>query len=170
MSTSVMAYEAIYPATPVGEVQVRTLPAATGLVARVEGAYFAHANTLFRRLFSYIGQHGIAMTVPVEARMQPGEMMFFAGAADHAKCVTNDAQVSVLPIPPRTVVALGARGGYTAENFAETAAALQAWLDQHPQYLASGPAYGVYWNGPFRPWFLKRYEVHVPVISTTATP
>ena len=27
----------------------------------------------------------------------------------------------------------------------------------------AGPAYAVYWNSPFTPWFLKRYEVHVRV-------
>lgn len=163
MSAKVFGYEAAYPPTERGAVQIRTLPAATGIVARVDGAYFAHANTLFRRLFKYIQRQGIAMTIPVEAQMQPGQMLFYVGAGDLGKVVTNDPQVTVVAVPARTVAALGARGGYTADNFAETAAALQAWLAQHPQYRTNGPAYGVYWNGPFRPWFLKEYEVHVPV-------
>jgi len=163
MSSEILGYEAAYAPTEPGAVQVRTLPAATGLVARVDGAYFDHANTLFRRLFRYIQSHGIAMTVPVEVHMQPGQMLFYVGAGDLGKCVTNDPHVTVVMVPPRTVAALGARGGYTASNFAQTAAALQAWLAAHPQYRTNGPAYGVYWHGPFRPWFLKRYEVHVPV-------
>jgi hypothetical protein len=29
--------------------------------------------------------------------------------------------------------------------------------------VAAGEAYAIYWNSPFVPGFLKRYEVHVPV-------
>ncbi|MCX7846638.1 MAG: heme-binding protein [bacterium] len=157
------AYEAAYTPTPRGQVLVRQLPPATVLVTRVEAPYFAHANQLFRRLFAYIQRHGIAMTVPVEARMNPAEMWFYVSQADIGKCVTNDALVQVVSVPQRHVVALGARGGYTAANFAETAQALQAWLAAHPAYRTNGAPYGVYWHGPFRLWFLKHYEVHIPI-------
>lgn len=157
------AYEAIYEPTEVGHVVVRDLPAATALVTRVDGPYFPNANTLFRRLFAYIQRNGIAMTVPVEARMEPGEMLFYVGAADAHKCVTNDPLVQVVVTSPRRVAALAARGGYTQSNFEETADALRKWLAAHPEYRTNGAPYGVYWHGPFRPWFLKRYEVHVPV-------
>ncbi len=28
---------------------------------------------------------------------------------------------------------------------------------------AAGEPFAVYWDGPFKPWFMKRAEVHVPV-------
>jgi hypothetical protein len=69
----------------------------------------------------------------------------------------------VVEVQERLVVSLGARGGYSEKNFVEVRDKLQDWLSIQPQLEATGPAYGVFWNGPFLPGFLKRFEVHVPV-------
>jgi hypothetical protein len=69
-------------------------------------------------------------------------------------------------MPARQVAARGDRGGYSAANFAQTRDELLAWLAVQPGVEAAGPAYAIYWNGPFTPWLLKRSEVHVPVRPT----
>ena len=35
---------------------------------------------------------------------------------------------------------------------------------------AAGEAYGVYWNAPYVPFFMKRFEVHVPVKKAKTLP
>jgi hypothetical protein len=71
--------------------------------------------------------------------------------------------VVVLTRPERLVVSHGGRGGYSRSHFEEARAAALAWLATRPDLVADGPAYAVYWNSPFMPGFLKRYEVHIPV-------
>ena len=53
---------------------------------------------------------------------------------------------------------------------AVTRGLLLAWLAARPDVEAAGAPYGVYWNAPYVPPFLKRFEVHVPVRPRTAAP
>lgn len=71
--------------------------------------------------------------------------------------------VVVLTRPERLVVSHGGRGSYTRAHFEEARAAALAWLATRPDLVADGEACAVYWNSPFMPGFLKRYEVHIPV-------
>jgi hypothetical protein len=57
----------------------------------------------------------------------------------------------------------GERGGYSRANFEKARATLLAWLAGQPAVEAAGEPYAVYWNAPYVPFFLKRFEVHVPV-------
>jgi hypothetical protein len=106
------------------------------------------------------------MTVPVEAQIDEAAMYFWV-APDEVPKVTGPAGgVEVIRMPARQVAARGDRGGYSAANFAQTRDELLAWLAVQPGVEAAGPAYAIYWNGPFTPWLLKRSEVHVPVRPT----
>jgi hypothetical protein len=158
-----MATEQAFPPTAPGVNELKTLPAGTLLKAAKAGNYFENNNGLFRPLFNYISSHDIKMTVPVEAQIDEAAMYFWV-APDEVPKVTGPAKgVEVIQMPPRQVAVRGARGGYSEEKFAETRDALLAWLAQRTDVEAAGPAYAVYWNGPFTPWLLKRSEVHVPV-------
>ena len=66
-------------------------------------------------------------------------------------------------MPARFVASIGGKGSYSREKFEKARAALIRWLTLRKDVEPMGAAYAVYWNGPFTPWFLKRYEVHVPV-------
>jgi effector-binding domain-containing protein len=158
-----MAYEQAFPPTPPGHTELKTLPAGTLLKASVEGNYFAQSNRLFRPLFSYISSNDIKMTVPVEAQIDRAAMYFWVAPSELAKVRSAGEGVEVIKIPERRVAALGARGSYSEDNFAKTRDDLLAWLAQRPDVEAAGPAYAVYWNGPFTLWWRKEYEVHVPV-------
>lgn len=163
LHSSAVAYEQAFPPTPPGRTELKTLPAGTLLKASAEGNYFAESNRLFRPLFSYISANDIKMTVPVEAQIDHAAMYFWVAPSELTKVRPARDDVEVIQIPERRVAALGARGSYSPENFAKTRAALLAWLALNPEVEAAGPAYAVYWNGPFTLWWRKEYEVHVPV-------
>ena len=107
------------------------------------------------------------MTTPVEADINPGKMRFFVGEKDLKKPTPNTSAITVRDLEPMTVVAIGIRGSYSEENFKENKNALLKWLEENPSYVQTGPAYGVYWDGPFIPWFLKRSEIHLPIQPRT---
>ena len=157
------AYEHAYPRTDSGAFEIKELPPARVLLTRSDEPYFDRSNELFGRLFSYIDERDIPMTVPVEMRSEPGTMIFFVGSEAGDRELDSAGAVTVEEFPARLVASHGARGSYTAENFQEAAARLREWLDQQTELKPAGKPYAVYWHGPFVPGFLKRYEVHIPV-------
>jgi len=156
-------YESAFARTNAGVAEIKTLGPAKALAAATDGVYFDTGNALFGRLFRYIRDHNVAMTVPVQAEIQPARMLFFVGAGDAARSLPDTEAVTVETLPQRQVASLGARGGYSRRNFERAAAELRAWLAARPDYEAAEDAYAVYWSSPFVPAFLKRYEVHIPV-------
>lgn len=168
--SSAMATEQAFPPSPIGAAELKTLPAGVLLKASAAGNYFEQSNRLFGPLFRYISSHEIAMTTPVEAKIDGAAMFFWVANSQRAKVAGSTAAVEVVEIPERWVASLGARGSYTAKNFAQTSDQLLAWLGQQKNVEAAGSPYGVYWNGPFTPGFLKRFEVHVPVRSVAPAP
>jgi effector-binding domain-containing protein len=158
-----MAIEQAFPPTVPGVNELKTLPAGTLLKATRSGNYFAESGGLFRPLFNYISTHDIKMTVPVEAQIDKAAMYFWVAPAEVPKVTGPAAGVEVIQLPARQVAARGARGAYSAANFEKTTQELLDWLAEQTGVEAAGPAYAVYWHGPFTPWLLKRSEVHVPV-------
>ena len=161
----IMSASEAFPPTPVGQIELKTLPAGTLLKSTGTKSYFEQSNGLFGPLFRYISSHDIAMTTPVEAQINPGSMYFWVAESEQQKVAGNAGGVEVIAQPERLVASLGVRGGYSEENFEKARDQLETWLQQQKDIEATGPAYAVYWHGPFRPWFAKRSEVHVPVRS-----
>ncbi|MBL9189462.1 MAG: heme-binding protein [Opitutaceae bacterium] len=159
-----MAAVEAFPRSPVGAPELKTLPAGLLLKAAGKGNYFEQSNNLFRPLFNYISTHDIAMTTPVEATIDGAAMYFWVAESEQAKVAGDSAGVEVVKIPERRVASLGTRGSYSAANFAKARDELLAWIATRTDVAPGGPAYAVYWNGPFVPGFLKRFEVHVPVV------
>jgi effector-binding domain-containing protein len=160
---ALMSAENAFSPTEPGITEVKTLPAGVLLKATGQGSYFEESNRLFRPLFRYISSRDIAMTTPVETTIANAAMFFWVASSEVAK-VNGDADgVEVIRVAERSVASRGARGSYSQSNFEQTRDELLAWLQTQPEIVAAGEAYAVYWNGPFTPWFIKRYEVHVPV-------
>lgn len=157
------SYEEAYGMTDVDLVEVKTVPPSKVLVAEGDGQYFDRANNLFMRLFNYIKDNDVAMTVPVEARVEKARMVFYVGTKDSVKNLKDNSQVKVVDKPERTVVSIGVRGSYTEKNFVEARDRLEEWLYGQDGYESTGKPYAVFWNGPFVPGFMKRFEVHIPV-------
>lgn len=89
--------------------------------------------------------------------------VFWVAESERTKVAGNEAGVEVINIPERRVASHGARGGYSRANFEKARATLLAWLAAQSAVEAAGEPYGVYWNAPYVPFFLKRFEVHIPV-------
>ena len=157
------AYESAFDKTPVGTIEIKTLPAARLLAAHGEGNYFQENNGLFRPLFRYIQDNDIAMTIPVEAEIEPSIMYFYLGTDYEESELSDTERVQVTELPERTVLSLGVRGSYSEKNFNEAKAELLTWLSEQDDWIATGAARGIYWNGPFSIGFLKRAEVHIPI-------
>jgi len=157
-----MAYEQAFPKTPEGEVTVRTLPAGRIMTTAAEGSYFEQSGRLFSRLFDYIRANDVSMTVPVEGDLDRAAMRFYAGSDAPGDLADTDA-VRVETVPERTVASIGGQGAYSEGNLKDALGRLEAWLISQDRWRADGEPYAVYWNGPFTPWFMKRFEVHLPV-------
>lgn len=159
------AYESAYPMTAAGFCEIKTLPAGTVLTTSTRGKYFDENNRLFMRLFQAINRNKVPMTTPVEAKMKPGTMVFYL---DPASAKRKDLQlpegVSRQNLPERNVASVGIRGGYSRASYESNLAKLRGWLKGQGPWEEAGEPYAVYWNSPFMLPFLKRSEVHVPVV------
>lgn len=153
-----------YARTAPGQIEIKELPAARLMISKTEQPYFSSNSKLFGKLFSYIREKEIPMTTPVEAKINPGTMIFYMDAASAVRTdLKPGAEVELQNLEARTVVAVGIRGSYSKENYEEGLALLKEWLKTQPQVEVIGEPYAVYWNSPFVPFFLKQSEVHLPV-------
>jgi hypothetical protein len=165
--TLAMAAEEAFSPAPVGKPEVATLPAGLLLRSAGDGPYFENANARFGPLFRYISKHDIRMTTPVEGHVGESAMYFWVAESEQHKAIAAENGVEVVKVGERLVARLGARGGYSEINYNETCDALLAWVATQSGYRAKGEPYGVFWNGPFTPSFLKRYEVHQLVVRSS---
>ena len=157
----------MYPRTPSGVIEIKTIPEARILVTEADGSYFDESNQLFGRLFAYIKAHEIPMTAPVEGSLdEDARMTFYVGPQAGHEDLYDEEKVRVLLLPERTVVSIGARGSYKEKNVRKHLEKLESWLAEKPDYEVAGSAYSVFWNPPFIPWFLRHFEVHVPIKSS----
>jgi len=163
MIKNIYGVEQAFKKTPVGKIEIKVIPESTVLVAESSGNYYGGRNDLFRRLFSYISENNVAMTVPVEARVENAQMKFYVGTKDKIKALKDQGSVQVVTVPQRTVLSIGIRGAYTESSFIKAKTQLEQWLTNNKEYRQAGEAYAVFWDAPFMPWFLKRSEVHITV-------
>lgn len=167
MIKNIYGVEEAFKKTPAGSIEIKVIPESTVLVTESSGNYYGRRNDLFRRLFNYISKNNIAMTTPVEARVEHAQMKFYVGTKDKLKAIKDDSNVHVTTVPTRTVVCIGIRGAYSEGNFTKAKAQLEQWLKDNNGYQPTGDAYAVFCDAPFMPWFLKRSEVHIPVENIT---
>lgn len=156
------AYETAFAKTPVDEIEVRTLPPARLISVATQGSYFDRADDLFKRLFNYISNNDISMTVPVEGQLDRAQMRFYLGQ-DAPDTPRDGEGVEVIEVPSRMVASIGGSGSYSAPNVGAARQRLESWLADQEQWAIDGEPYAVFWNGPFTLWFMKRFEVHVPI-------
>lgn len=156
----------MYPKTRAGTIEIKTIPESTILVTESDGSYFDQSNRLFYRLFDYIKAHDIPMTAPVEGSLEEeARMIFYLRPQVREEGFPDEGGVRVIRMPEREVASIGVRGSYREGNVRKYHAKLEEYLAGQDQYEAVGPAYSVFWNPPYIPWFLRRFEVHIPVKS-----
>lgn len=158
------ATQAIYPKTAVGEIEIKRLPASKLVSSKTTRNYFSSDNGLFRPLFRFLQQNELAMTTPVESQMDPGQMYFHLQHDGPNSELILAEGLELHGVKERLVASIGARGGYTEENFNAAKSKLFHWLERQPKYRADyTQVRGIFWNSPMIPFFFKRFEVHVPV-------
>lgn len=167
ISSDTMAYEQAFAKTAVNKIEVRLLPPARLLATGLPGAYFDKSGKLFSRLFDYIRNNEVAMTVPVEGDLNRAEMRFYVGT-DSPPTLEESETVKLVDVPARRVASIGGRGSYSESNIDKARVRLEAWMATQTEWTAAGAPYAVFWNGPFTPWFMKRFEVHLPIKSANA--
>ncbi|MFO7724426.1 MAG: heme-binding protein [Oceanipulchritudo sp.] len=156
--------EKAFERTAPGEIEIKVLPAGRLLENHgTGGSYFEQSGKLFGPLFSYIKAHNISMTTPVEASIEPGMMAFWVAPGQEERAEEASEGVKVRDVPERKVASIGARGGYSRENFEEAREKLLEWIAGQDGLATTGEPFAVYWNGPMTPWFLKTFEVMVEV-------
>ena len=158
-----LAYEKAFEGTKPRVIEVKTIPERTLIVANRGGSYFEANNSMFGNLFRYIKDNDVSMTVPVKADIEPGRMYFYVGEKDLKKDLRDTDSVKVITEPARVVLSIGVRGGYSENNFEQAREKLFDHLAASEEWKKSGAAYAIFWNGPYVPALMKRFEVHVPV-------
>ena len=149
--------------TPSGVTEIKDIPESVVIESSANGEYFDKSNGLFIHLFNYIRDNDIPMTVPVEAGISSANMRFYIIGEQENRKLEDGREVKVIRVPAKKVASLGMRGSYSESNVKSAEKKLVEWITSSGKYKQTGLPYAVYWNSPFRLWFLKHYEIHVPV-------
>lgn len=155
---------------------------------RVDTDFEAAGNQAFRRLFGYISGKNrsrvkIDMTAPVVQESVSEEIAMTAPVVQqqdrrgwrvafvvpdlynwHNAPEPIDPEVSLRLVPERTMAVLRFSGGWSGERFKAKEAELRASLADRG-WTPDGPAVFARYDPPFKPWFLRRNEVMIPVIA-----
>ena len=162
-----MAYRQAYSKTKTGVIEVKDIPAASVMEASgVSGSsYFKDrgGSSPFMKLFRYIQSNNIPMTTPVEVNPDANNMRFYSDS--NSRQMSETTEVAVKQLPARTVLSIGITGSYSQENFDKAQKKLLDFLSKNSQYEVIEEAYAVYWDGPYKPFFLKHAEVHIPILK-----
>lgn len=152
----------------------------------VDAEFEAAGNQAFRRLFGYISgknrsQVKIDMTAPVVQEAMSEKIAMTAPVIQqqddrgwrvafvvpdlynwHNAPTPTDPEVSLRLVPERTMAVLRFSGGWSGERFKAKEAELRATLADRG-WTPEGPAVFARYDPPFKPWFLRRNEVMIPV-------
>lgn len=172
-----------------GEFEIRAYEPQLLAETEVSGVDFeAASNVAFRRLFRYISgdnqqRRKVDMTAPVTQQPEPGKIAMTApvtqqgvsgGAAWRVAFLVpseytidtvpqpTDPAVTLRPVPARTLAAVRFSGTWSERRFSDREAALRQWLEERGME-PTGPAIVARYDPPFKPWFLRRNEILLPV-------
>ena len=156
----------------------------------VEGEFDRAGNAAFRRLFGYIsgknrGQEEIGMTAPVVQEVSAEKIAMTAPVVQQADDrgwrvafvlpelydwdsapQPTDPDVFLRLVPERTVAALRFSGRWSETRFRAKEAELREAILVHGLTPTGPPVFARY-DPPFKPWFLRRNEVLIPVQPTS---
>jgi len=156
----------------------------------VEGEVDEVGSKAFRRLFSYISGENrsrakIAMTAPVtqEAEgekiamtapvsQQPSEgrwSVSFTMPASYSLetlPIPNDPQIIIREVAARRMAAIRYSGFWSKKGYNQHKLELEGWLRQEGLSPA-GDAIWARYDPPFKPWFMRRNEILIPLEGGT---
>ena len=143
-------------------------------------------NRAFRRLFKYISganrtRTKIDMTAPVSQEASPQKIAMTAPVVQEGSDTTwnvaflvpssfswqtvprpTDDTVQLRQVPERTLAALRFSGTWSEDRFRDYESKLRNMISERGLRPAGEPVFARY-DPPFKPWFLRRNEVLIPV-------
>ena len=167
VSTLSHAYQKAFEPTAANTIEIKEIDEKYLLIAQQDENYFKSNNSLFRNLFRFISEYDIPMTTPVKAEINPGKMGFYISEADYIKSLDKQSKIKPTRVVAYTVISIGKRGKYSENGFQDALVELKNYLKNEIKWEASGSAYAIFWNGPYVPNFMKRFEVHIPIKPKT---
>ena len=167
VSTLSHAYQKAFEPTAANTIEIKEIDEKYLLIAQQDKNYFKSNNALFRNLFRFISEYDIPMTTPVKAEINPGKMGFYISEADYIRSLDKQSKIKPTREAAYTVISIGKRGKYSENGFKDALTELKSYLKNEIKWEASGPAYAIFWNGPYVPNFIKRFEVHIPIKPKT---
>jgi hypothetical protein len=156
----------------------------------VDGDMEDAGNKAFRKLFRYISgrnqsRNKIAMTAPVSQSASGEKIAMTAPVGqkrEHDKWVVsfmmpsrttmeslpvpNDSDVKLRQVPARRMAALKYSGTWSKKRYTQHKEQLQAWIEKQSLTAVGEPEWARY-DPPFKPWFLRRNEILIPVASAS---
>ena len=154
-----------------GDFEVRSYAPQVLAETQVKGGFGNVGNKAFMRLFKYItgnntSQQKIAMTSPVTQQQSKDSWVISftmpATATLETLPIPNDSQVTLRQIPARHLAVIRYSGLWTEKGYLENKARLERWLKEKSYTVIGEPVWARY-NPPFKPWFLRRNEVLIPI-------
>lgn len=168
-----------------GSIEIRDYEPSIVAETVVAGDLEDAGDDAFGLLFKYISgnnvaQEKIAMTAPVsQERSEKIEMTAPVGqrpAADgwavsfmmpasytmETIPKPKDDRVTIRAVPGYRAAAIRYSGFWSEKNYQEHLAELNAWLDAEGYRRAGEPVWARY-DAPFKPWFMRRNEILIPV-------
>ena len=154
----------------------------------VEGKFGSAGNKAFGRLFKYItgnntSRQNIEMTAPI-VQAPDSEKIKMTSPVGQQQVNDNwaisfmmpasytletlpepkDAKIVLRQVPARQMAALRYSGVWSEKNYARHKDSLDAWI-QEKGFTVTGEAIWARYDPPFKPWFLRRNEILIPIAS-----
>jgi hypothetical protein len=169
-----------------GDFELRQYPSYVVAETLVEGEMDEVGNEGFRRLFGYISgnnrkKQSISMTAPVTQEKTAEKIAMTAPVTQERSgdkfritfMMPSEYTLDILPEPLDSRVALKAEparlvavirysGTWSVKRFEQHKQKLDEWISKRSLKPLADPVWARY-DPPFKPWFLRRNEVLIPV-------
>ncbi len=80
--------------------------------------------------------------------------------------IPDDSRVQIREVAARRVAVIRYSGFWDEKGYMKHKEKLESWIEDQ-ELEAVGPAIWARFNAPFTPWFMRRNEVQIPVVSKT---
>ncbi|HZJ92089.1 MAG TPA: heme-binding protein [Thiopseudomonas sp.] len=152
----------------------------------VEGKFDGAGNKAFGRLFKYItgnntSRQSIQMTAPVAQAPESEKIkmtspvgqqqvndnwavsfMMPASSSINTLPEPKDPRIVLRQVPARNMAALRYSGTWSKKSYARHKDRLEAWI-KAKGFNVTGEAVWARYDPPFKPWFLRRNEILIPI-------
>jgi hypothetical protein len=170
-----------------GAMELRAYVASIVAETRVEADFEDAGDRAFRKLFRYIdgantAQQEIAMTAPVGQAPASEKIAMTAPVAQRPEGVgwvvsfmmpgsytmdtipqPSDPAVQLRAVPAYRAAVVRYSGFWSENGYREHLRELQSWIAAQNLEVAGDPVWARY-DPPFKPWFMRRNEIIIPVL------